>query len=98
MLKERTYDALIDFGIDPSKKGFNYIVDAVELFDPDKKACEMYEEIAKLHATSAANVERAMRYAFSSMDYKSEMVKEFFGKKFTNIGYISILRWKLSRR
>lgn len=97
MLREKTYDALMEFGILPTVNGFNYIIDAVEMFDPDMKATELYEEVARENNTTATKVERSMRYAFTRMDYKDAMIQDFFGKKFTTFGYISILHWKLSR-
>lgn len=97
MLEDEVYETLLDFGISPHLHGFKYIVNAVGNYDGDIKAMELYRIVANNFETTPKRVERAIRHAFSTMDFKSENVQEFFGKKFTNIGYISILKWKLSR-
>lgn len=97
MLTERIYDTLTYFGISQKSLGFHYIITGVQVFDPEMKSMELYELIARLYNTTPQKVERAITYAFSQMDYKSPEVQEYFGKKFTNIGYISILHWKLAR-
>lgn len=98
MLREKTYDALIAFGVNPRSHGLYYIIEAVEMFEPELKAMELYRLIGQRHGKTPELIERAIRYSFNQMDFKSEEVGEFFGgKKFTNIGYISILHFKLSR-
>lgn len=97
MLEDKLYKTLIGFGINPHLQGFHYIICAVINYDPEMKAMELYEMVATFFETTPQRVERSIRHAFSTMDFKSEEVQEFFGKKFTNIGYISILKWKLTR-
>lgn len=97
MLEDKVYETLLEFGIKPHLNGFRYIINAVENYEVDIKAMELYNIVARNFETTPKRVERAIRHAFSTMDFKSENVQEFFGKKFTNIGYISILKWKLSR-
>ena len=97
MLEDKIGEKLIEFGINPHLCGFNYIINAVVNYDGDKKAIELYEVVANNFGITPQSVERGIRHAFSCMDLNSEHVQEFFGKKFTNIGYISILKWKLTR-
>ena len=97
MLEDKIRKTLLRFGIAPYLKGFNYITNAIVNYDDDMKATDLYQIVADNFETTPCSVERAIRYAFSVMDFKSDEVQEFFGKKFTNIGYISILAWKLKR-
>ena len=97
MLEDKVYETLLDFNIEPHLNGFRYIIDAVLNYEGNMKAMELYEIVAEKYETTPQRVERSIRHAFSTMDFKSEEVQEFFGKKFTNIGYISILKWKLTR-
>lgn len=98
MLEDRLMQTLIDFGITPGTKGFRYILYATLNFDPDMSAMDMYKMVGERYNATPSNVERAMRHAFSKMDFKSAEIQEFFGKKFTTIGYVSILAWKCMAR
>ena len=64
-----TEEFLVKLGVDPSHVGFDYIVDAVSLLAIEPHAAMMwvYGEVARAHGTTAACVERAIRYAVLSV-------------------------------
>ena len=69
-MKNKTINVLIELGIPANVAGFQYIVDAMCLFE-DKdwrngKITVLYEKIAKMNNTTASRVERGMRTAFDS--------------------------------
>lgn len=70
-MKTSTVDILLSIGIPAGVKGFNYICDAMEIFDSDPyyadgKICALYHDIAQKHNTTSSRVERAMRHAFET--------------------------------
>lgn len=95
-LKDKVGDLLIGFGITPALKGFYYILDAVEIFkeNPKIKAMDMYEVISIRHNTEASRVERSIRHAFSKVS-EYDKVNYFGDVKYSNMGYISIIAWKV---
>lgn len=95
-LKDKVGDLLISWGVTPSLKGFYYILDAVDIFanNPEIKAMDMLEVIAIRHNTESKRVERSLRHAFSKISEYHKV--NFFGDvKYSNMGYISILAWKV---
>ncbi len=77
-------DVLLSIGVPAGVKGFNYIYDAMVIFDEDAyyrggKICALYEEIAKRRETTASRVERAIRHAFEAAINKGnpEMVEHY---------------------
>lgn len=62
---------LMDLGITPNLKGFDYICTAVALvsIDKDKYQCNitksLYPDIAKAHSSTITKVERNIRHAIS---------------------------------
>ena len=69
MMHDEIVDILLRVGIPAGAKGFSYIHDALDLMDRDPyyfsgKVCALYAKVAKQHGANAAQVERAMRYAF----------------------------------
>lgn len=93
-LKEKVGMLLIDFGIMPTLQGFYYILDAVDMFEINKNAMEIYEEISKKNNKTLKNVEHSIRYALKKIDY--EKARAYFGDidKLNSIQLISILAWK----
>ena len=67
-MKNRATNALIEMGMPADIKGFQYIVDAMELFvnkeNRTGKTTTLYADIAKMHNTTASRVERTIRHAF----------------------------------
>lgn len=73
-MRDKAINALIKLGIPADIKGFDYIVEAMCLFENPSwrngKQMALYHKIATLHNTTSERVERAMRHAFSTV-YKS---------------------------
>ena len=64
MTRIEIQDELIRIGVKPSLKGFRYLVDAIERYDPKKTICTgLYQEIAELHNDTISRVERVIRHA-----------------------------------
>ena len=62
---------LLEKGLNPAVKGFDYIVKAIELFNEDIKykhniMSELYPTIAKTFNDDASKVERAIRHCIKS--------------------------------
>lgn len=68
-MRNKAINVLIEMGVPADIKGFQYIVDAMELFEDEKikngKITMLYCDIAEMHGTTAAGVERSIRHAFS---------------------------------
>ena len=68
-MKNKAVNALIEMGMPANIKGFQYIADAMELFEQDQvwreKTTYLYYKLSKMYDTTPANVERAIRHAFS---------------------------------
>lgn len=66
MNRNRVEDALFDMGVPANHRGFDYIVDAMEVIE--KEGCTvsatnvLYPAIAKKNKTTPSKVERAIRY------------------------------------
>lgn len=67
-MKNKAINALIEMGMPANTKGFQYIVDAMCLFEEEKwryaKTTAIYCKLAEMHNTSFSCIERAIRYAF----------------------------------
>lgn len=67
-MKNKTINALLEMGMPANNKGFQYIVDAMVMFEDDEvrngKITYLYRLIAKKHNASWSNVERCIRNAF----------------------------------
>lgn len=95
--KENVEDLLFGFGITPNLAGFRYIVDAVTIYD-NQPICHLYRNVAHMNNTNYASVERAIRHAFSKLDFHDEKVVTFFGNQKRNNGeLIATIHLKLSR-
>ena len=70
-MKNKAINALIEMGADAGNKGFQYIVDAMVLFEDDEirngKITILYSKIAKMHNTSWERVERCIRHSFKNV-------------------------------
>lgn len=68
MNRNKVEDVLFDMGVQASHRGFDYIVDAIEVIE--KEGCDvsatkvLYPAIAKKNKSTSSRVERAIRYAF----------------------------------
>ena len=99
--KQNVGDLLFSVGISLSLKGFQYIIDAVLLYEKDttQPITNIYVDVASKNNASPTSVERAMRNAFSKMDRKSQKVVDIFGEyASTNKEYVAIICWHLRER
>ena len=63
-MKNKAINALIEMGMPANNKGFQYIVDAMCLFNPDYSVTTIYALVAAKNNTTSSCVERAIRHAF----------------------------------
>ena len=91
-MKNRAINALIEMGMPADIKGFQYIVDAMCLFEEKEwrngKTTVLYWKIGKMNGTTAAKVERAIRHAFKTVleKGKTEIVKKYLSFDWTTNG------------
>lgn len=84
MNRAKIEDVLLAMGVPAGIKGFNYIVDAIEIFDERGTNIsitkELYPTIAEKN-TTPSRVERAIRHAFEVVRTKgnSEAVNKYIG-------------------
>lgn len=68
MNRAKIEDVLLAMGVPAGIKGFNYIADAIEIFDERGTNIsitkELYPTIAKKNGTTPSRAERAIRHAF----------------------------------
>ena len=85
MNRSKIEDVLLAMGVPAGIKGFNYIVDAIEIFDERGTNIsitkELYPAMAKKNNTTPSRVERAIRHAFEVVRKKgnSETVNKYIG-------------------
>ncbi len=87
-MKNKTINALLEMGMPANIKGFQYIVDAMLLFENEEwrtgKMTALYHEIGKKNGTTASRVERAIRYAFCTVLTKGD---KKFAEKYLMLQY-----------
>ena len=89
-MKNKAINALIEMGMPADIRGFNYIVDAMCLFESDEwrkgNITTLYAEIAKMNGTTASRVERAIRHAIEVAWSRGKMdtIDELFGYTINN--------------
>lgn len=85
MSRANVEDALLAMGVPAGILGFNYIVDAVEIFGERGTNIsitkELYPAVAEKNRTTPSRVERAIRHAFEVVRYKGdkEAVSKYIG-------------------
>lgn len=85
MNRTKIEDTLLSMGVPAGIKGFNYIADAVEIFDERGTNIsitkELYPAIAKKNNTTPSRVERAIRHAFEVVRSKgsTDAVNKYIG-------------------
>lgn len=91
MNRNKVEDVLFAMGIPASNRGFDYIVDAMEVIE--KEGCDvsatkaLYPAIAKRNKTKPERVERSIRYALELVhgeNGKREVVDKYIGSNRTN--------------
>ena len=90
-------DTLLAMGVPAGIKGFNYIADAIQIFNEKGTDIgitkELYPAIAERNDATPSRVERAIRHAFKvarSRKGNSEVVEKYIG--FTNCNNSSSLK------
>ena len=103
-MKNKAINALIEMGMPADIRGFQYIVDAMEMFVNKEvrtgKVTTLYYEIAKMHNTTASRVERTIRHAFSVVLTKGnlESVEKYLTlQNHTNGNLLHVLYLRLSQ-
>lgn len=85
MNRAKIEDVLLAMGVPAGIKGFNYIADAVEIFDERGTNIsitkELHPAIAKKNSATPSRVERAIRHAFEVVRRKGniEAVNKYIG-------------------
>lgn len=68
-MKNKAMNALLDMGMPANIKGFQYIAEAMELFEADEiwsmKISMLYYKLSMMYNTTSSAVERSIRHAFS---------------------------------
>lgn len=103
-MKNKAINALLEMGMPTGIKGFDYIVDAMCLFEEDiewkHKISALYRKIAQIHGAPEKSVERCIRHAFSALLIKGNQkaIRKYLGdQKPTNSNLLSILYLRLSQ-
>ena len=103
--REKIKAALMNIGVDPSLKGFDYLVEAIDIViehklnKKDLQWIELYEKIALPYNTTRSRTERAMRHAIEkAFDTPYELIHDVFGpllnyykSKPTNSTFIAVM-------
>lgn len=102
-MKRKVINALLDLGIPAGIKGFDYIVDAIDLMQDKEwrngKITALYYKIGEQNNATVSRVERGMRTAFNAAlkNTDSETLKKYLGnQKPTNGNILHALYYKLS--
>lgn len=96
--RKEVENLLLDFGITPNIKGFHYITEAVMQYAVGKPIGNIYIDVASVYKTNYSSAERAIRHAFTKLNFDDVKVANFFkGCQRNNSGYISTIYLKLSR-
>lgn len=87
-MRKKVGDALLQLGITPDLKGFNYIIDMVEMIDKGKvgKVTVAYKIIGKKRNSTGERVERAIRHAIGNIDTSSEAFQTYIGSNALKLG------------
>ena len=69
-MRKKIQDTLLELGVTPNLKGFNYICDAVEMINKEGriKVTYIYDKIARDNNENMMRVERAIRHAISHVN------------------------------
>lgn len=105
-IRNKAMNALIEMGVPANLKGFQYIADAMELFEEDKiwmrsgSTILLYEKIAAINQNSASCVERNIRHAFSvalTKGYLERVEKYLTLQNPTNSNLLAVFYIRLSQ-
>lgn len=92
--------ALIELGITPELKGFDYICRSVEIItdskDKKRTTADIYSQVAKDFGTTVPRVEKGIRHAITRIDTKSEAFSEYINTdRMTNSTVLYLLARRL---
>ena len=93
-------NALISMGIEPSMRGFYYIVELTvgKIINPTKKLQDMYDEIASEHGITGGSVHKVVTRTVELADSRTPTYKKYIGSEFkTNSGFVSLLAFNIRR-
>ncbi len=91
-MKNRAINALVEMGMPADIKGFQYIVDAMCLFEEKEwrngKTTVLYYKIGEINGVKPQNVERSIRHAFEATLAKGnpKVVKKYLSFECTTNG------------
>lgn len=104
-MRKKVGDALLQLGITPDLKGFNYIIDMVEMIDKGEvgKITEAYKTIGERRNETACSVERCIRHAISKINTTSKEFDTYIGANaisfekgnIVNSAFLNTLQYKL---
>lgn len=81
---------LISVGIKANLKGFNYIIEMINIYKENRGTNMMkaYELVANKYSDSPSRVERAIRHAIETAYYDYESLKKIFKQKPTTKEFV----------
>lgn len=90
---EDAQNVLLACGIYPRKKGYNYLLTAIEIFrGPTRAMCDVYKSVGKIFNVTSASVERCIRTCLNEAFYANSFVylnKFFKSEIFKKETYLS---------
>lgn len=103
-MRNKAINALLEMGMPADIKGFDFIVDAMEMFQNEEirngKTTFLYALIAKKNDSTAPRIERAIRHAFSVVLTKGnlEMAEKYLSlQRTTNGNLLHVLYIRLTQ-
>lgn len=103
-IKDKATEVLIELGVSMDKKGFAFIVTAMELFEDERyrkgRITDLYSEIARIHNTVSSRVERNIRHVFKTtlLNCDNPLVSKYLDtKNGTNGANLSKLYYRISK-
>ena len=72
---EEAQNVLLGCGIYPAKKGYNYLLAAIEIFrGPTHNLCDLYKQVAEIFQVTSASVERCIRTCINEAFYTNSFM------------------------
>lgn len=93
--RKRIGNLLISLGIPPSLLGFEYLIEAVTIWESRKPTMAIYKAIAEKYKSEPLRVERCIRHALDKMSNEAQN-SYFKGIKASNGNCIAYIYWKES--
>ncbi len=85
-------EVMVHYGITPTSRGYQYILDALELLYTEGiciyKQGKMYSMLAKANNTTALRVERTMQHVIDSLMFKGCSIGEFLQNIIDAAGFV----------